>query len=171
MYKENPKALVVLGSDSDYNTMKACLSALKDFGIGFEIHICSAHRTPHEAAALSETAEENGFGVIIAAAGKAAHLPGVLAAYTTLPVIGVPLTSDALEGMDALLAIAQMPPGVPVATVAINGAVNAAVLAAQILSASCAELKDKLAEYKKTMHDKVLSKDKAIQEKLQNEQV
>ena len=137
------KALVVMGSDSDYGVMKDCLSTLKKFEIEFECVVCSAHRTPEKSRELAKSAQKKGFSCIIAAAGKAAHLPGVIAAYTTLPVIGVPIKSDALDGMDALLAIAQMPPGIPVATVAINGSVNAAVLAAQIMATKNKELQIK----------------------------
>ncbi len=161
-----PTVLVVMGSDSDFGVMKSCLSVLKTFQVSFDCVVCSAHRTPDQAAQLAKTAKEKGYGCIIAAAGKAAHLPGVLAAYTILPVIGVPIQSDALEGMDALLSIAQMPPGIPVATVAINGADNAAVLAVQILSGAYPVLADRLSAYKTELAEKVAKKNQALQEKI-----
>ena len=163
---ENPRVLVVMGSDSDYNVMKDCLLLLKRFGIGYDCVICSAHRTPEKAHALAQNAYQNGYACLIGAAGKAAHLPGVLAAYTILPVIGVPIKSDALDGIDALLSIAQMPPGIPVATVAINGAVNAAVLAAEILAVRHTGIADKLFAYKREMAEKVERKDADLQEKI-----
>lgn len=166
--KKRPKVLVVLGSDSDYNVMKDCISLLSEFDIEFECEVCSAHRTPERSRELAKQADKKGYGCIIAAAGKAAHLPGVIAAYTTLPVIGVPIKSDALDGMDALLAIAQMPPGIPVATVAINGSTNAAVLAAQILSSKHKVLKDKLKAYKLGLADKVAKKNAKLQEVIKN---
>lgn len=169
MEVKNPKVLVVMGSDSDFDVMKSCLTTLKKFNIDFDCRVCSAHRTPVEAAELAGTAAEKGYGVIIAAAGKAAHLPGVLAALTILPVIGVPIKSDALDGMDALLAMAQMPPGIPVATVAINGAANSAVLAAEILAGAYPAVAEKMKEYKKEMREKVLAKDKALQNKIAEE--
>ena len=168
MSAQDPKVLVVMGSDSDFPVMESCLKTLKKFDITFDCRVCSAHRTPDEAAYLSKTAFENGYGLIIAAAGKAAHLPGVLAAFTALPVIGVPIRSDALDGMDALLAMAQMPPGIPVATVAIDGAANSAVLAAEILAAGYPALTEKLLAYKEEMKQKVLQKDAALQEKINN---
>ena len=125
------KVAVIMGSDSDFPVMKNAVKSLKDMGIPVEAHVLSAHRTPAEAGAFASSARQNGFGVIIAAAGKAAHLAGVLAGHTTLPVIGVPMKASVLDGMDALLATVQMPKGVPVATVAIDGADNAALLAAQ----------------------------------------
>ncbi len=169
MEEQNPKVLVVMGSDSDFDVMKSCLKTLKKLGIRFECRVCSAHRTPEEAAELAKSAAEKGYELIIAAAGKAAHLPGVLAAFTILPVIGVPIKSDALDGMDALLAMAQMPPGIPVATVAINGAANSAVLAAEILSVKYAAVASNMQAYKVEMRDKVLQKDKALQEKIKEE--
>ena len=134
------KVAVILGSDSDFPVMQRAVAALKQWEIPVEAHVFSAHRTPGEAAAFAASARENGFGVIIAAAGKAAHLAGVLAAHTTLPIIGVPMKASVLDGMDALLATVQMPKGVPVATVAIDGADNAAILAAQILALGEPEL-------------------------------
>lgn len=169
MEEQNPKVLVVMGSDSDFDVMKSCLKTLKKFGISFDCRVCSAHRTPEQAAELAKTASEHGYELIIAAAGKAAHLPGVLAAFTIVPVIGVPIKSDALDGMDALLAMAQMPPGIPVATVAINGAANSAVLAAEILSVKYPVLAERMQAYKLEMRDKVFQKDKALQEKIKEE--
>lgn len=165
------KVLIVMGSDSDIPQMEACFTQLESFGIAYEAHICSAHRTPERAAELAATAEENGFGVIIAAAGMAAHLPGVLAAFTVLPLIGVPLASGALNGVDALLAEVQMPPGIPVATVAINGSLNAAILACQILSMVSPELRARLHAYKEELKEKVRIKDEQLQDKLKTRQV
>ena len=130
------KVLVVMGSDSDLKVMEKCVDRLKSFDIPTEVRICSAHRTPAAAEQLAKNAAAEGFGVIIAAAGKAAHLGGVLAAYTTLPVIGVPMATSVMGGMDSLLSIVQMPKGIPVATVAIDGADNAAILAAQMIALS-----------------------------------
>lgn len=163
MSSKNPKVLIVMGSDSDYPVVSECLKVLKDFNITFEAIVCSAHRTPDQAASLSKNAIENGVDVIIAAAGKAAHLPGVLAAFTTLPVIGLPIKSSTMDGLDSLLSIVQMPPGIPVATVAINGAVNAALLAVQIMSLAYPELAQKMAEYKVTMEKKVQAKNNSLQ--------
>lgn len=162
----NKKVAVIMGSDSDFPVVSAAIKRLKAFGIPFETHIMSAHRTPEVAAAFAKDAAANGFGVILAAAGKAAHLAGVLAAHTTLPVIGIPMKSSALEGLDALLATVQMPSGIPVATVAIDGADNAAILAAQILALSDDTLRKKLAEMKQQMEDGVAQKDAAIQCKI-----
>ena len=149
--------------DSDFPVMKNAVKSLKDMGIPVEAHVLSAHRTPAEAGAFASSARQNGFGVIIAAAGKAAHLAGVLAGHTTLPVIGVPMKASVLDGMDALLATVQMPKGVPVATVAIDGADNAALLAAQILAVSEPALADKLEAQKQEMARQVLEKDKKLQ--------
>ncbi|MCI1982276.1 MAG: 5-(carboxyamino)imidazole ribonucleotide mutase [Oscillospiraceae bacterium] len=157
------KVAVIMGSDSDFPVVSKAVKKLKSFGIPVETHVISAHRTPQAAAEFSASAAENGFGVIIAAAGKAAHLAGFLAAGTTLPVIGVPMKSSELDGLDALLATVQMPGGVPVATVAINGAENAAILAAEILALSDNALAAKLTEMKRAMAEKVSAKDKAIQ--------
>ncbi|XOQ44750.1 MAG: N5-carboxyaminoimidazole ribonucleotide mutase [Clostridium sp.] len=156
------KVAVIMGSDSDFPVVSAAVKKLKSFEIPVEVHVISAHRTPEQAAEFAKNAKANGFGVIIAAAGMAAHLAGVLAAYTTLPVIGIPMKSAALEGLDALLATVQMPGGVPVATVAINGAENAAVLAAQILAVGDEALSEKLAQMKLQMKEKVAAKDAAI---------
>ncbi len=155
-----------MGSDSDMDVMQNCIEQLGYFGIEPAVRIISAHRTPQIAAEFAQTAAKNGIKVIIAAAGMAAHLAGALAAKTTLPVIGVPLiSSSGLEGLDALLSTLQMPPGVPVATVAIGkaGAKNAAILAVQILALADSNLREKLAEFKKAQEQKVIEKDSAIQ--------
>lgn len=156
---ENRKPIVsiVMGSRSDLPTMEACFNQLKEFDIPFEVHALSAHRTPDEVIKLSEGAKERGIKVIIAAAGGAAHLGGVLASSTTLPVIGVPIQTSALGGMDSLLSTVQMPGGIPVATVAIGkaGAKNAAILAAQMIALSDETLAEKLDAFKKSMADKV----------------
>ena len=162
------KVGVIMGSDSDFPKVRGCLEKLKYFGIPYETHVYSAHRTPVEAAEFAKNAKKNGFGVIISAAGKAAHLGGVLAAYTTLPVIGIPIKSDALDGLDALLSTIMMPPGVPVATVAIDGAGNAALLAAQIIALSDEDLANKLEEEKIKMAESVRLKDAKIQEESKN---
>ncbi len=155
------KVGVVLGSDSDLTVMKGCFKTLESYHIPYEFHIISAHRTPKAAAEFASNARENGFGVIIAAAGKAAHLAGVLASYTTLPVIAVPIKASALEGLDSLLSSVQMPKGVPVATVAIDGADNAAILAAQILSLANPTLGDMLDDAKRAMEREIAAKDLA----------
>jgi len=159
------KVAIVMGSDSDLPVIEKAFKKLKDFGIPFEAHVMSAHRTPDKAADFAKNARKNGFGVIIAAAGMAAHLAGVIAAHTTLPVIGIPIKST-LDGLDALLATVQMPPGIPVATVAVDGAENAAILAAQILATDDDALVEKLADMKIEMQNKVLEKDKQLQGKL-----
>jgi len=153
------KVAVIMGSASDMPVVSKAIDTLKEFAIPVETHIYSAHRTPDEAAAFARTARENGFGVIIAAAGMAAHLAGALAAQTTLPVIGIPCKSKDLGGMDALLATVQMPSGIPVATVAIDGAVNAALLSAEILSLADDALAAKLAAYRENAKKSVLAKD------------
>ena len=153
---------VVMGSDSDLNVMQGCVDQLRELGIEPTVRILSAHRTPAAAAEFARNAESNGVKVIIAAAGMAAHLAGAMAAWTTLPVIGVPLTSSmGLAGVDSLLSTVQMPPGVPVATVAVGkgGARNAAVLAAQILALADAGIRDKLVAFKKAQEQKVRDKD------------
>ena len=160
------KVAVIMGSDSDFPVVSATIKQLKQFGIPFEAHVMSAHRTPEKAAEFAANAEDNGFGVIIAAAGKAAHLAGVMAGHTTLPVIGIPVKASELDGMDALLATVQMPPGIPVATVAINGACNAGILAAQILALSDDGIRQKLKEAKQSMNEGVAKKDAALQEKI-----
>lgn len=157
------KAAVIMGSDSDFPVVKSALTELKKYGVEFECRVMSAHRTPAEAAEFAANAKDNGFGVIICAAGMAAHLAGVVAGHTTLPVIGIPMKSKALEGMDALLATVMMPPGVPVAAVGIDGAKNAAVLAVQMLAIADEELAEKLADEKKKMADGVREKDAKLQ--------
>lgn len=157
---------LIMGSDSDFPVVEPCINRLRAFGIAVEAHVMSAHRSPHLAAAFAEQAAQNGIGVIIAAAGKAAHLAGVLAAHTTLPVIGIPIKSSTLDGLDALLATVQMPSGIPVATVAIDGAENAAILAAQILAVGNPILTAKLTEMKQQQLAKVLQKDQQLQKKI-----
>lgn len=164
--EKKPKVAVVMGSDSDFSVLQNCIKALKQFDVEVSAIVCSAHRTPDKAAEFAKGAEENGFDVIIAGAGKAAHLPGVLAAFTPLPVIGVPIKSSTMDGLDSLLSIVQMPSGIPVATVAIDGAENAALLAVQILSTAYKDLRDKMKEYKKQLEKKVEEKNKALQEKI-----
>jgi phosphoribosylaminoimidazole carboxylase PurE protein len=162
--KTTPVA-VVMGSDSDLSVMQSCVDQLREFGIEPTVRILSAHRTPQAAAEFARTAESRGVRVVIAAAGMAAHLAGAMAAWTTLPVIGVPLTSEGgLAGLDALLSTVQMPPGVPVATVAIGkaGAKNAAVLAVQILALANPALRDKLLEFRKRQEQKVREKDAGL---------
>lgn len=149
---------IVVGSDSDLPVMEETARILRDFGVPYEITIASAHRSPGLAAEYARTAEERGVAVIIAGAGMAAHLPGVLAAYTCLPVIGVPLKGSTLNGMDALYSIVQMPPGVPVAAVAVNGARNAALLAVQMLGIKDPELREKFRLYKKELAEGVVRK-------------
>ncbi|MBQ3133204.1 MAG: 5-(carboxyamino)imidazole ribonucleotide mutase [Clostridia bacterium] len=156
------KVAIIMGSDSDLPVVKKAADELESFGVPYEMHIMSAHRSPELAHAFSASAEENGFGVIIAAAGMAAHLAGVLAASTTLPVIGIPMKSAALDGMDALLATVMMPSGIPVATVAIDGAKNAAVLAVQMLALSEPTLAAKLKDRKREMAEAVAEKDRKL---------
>ena len=160
------KVLIVMGSDSDFPVMEGCFKMLKKFGVEFEAHVASAHRTPERAIELAQTAKDKGFSVIIAAAGLAAHLGGVLAANTVLPVIGVPCKGGALAGVDALYATVQMPTGIPVATVAIDGGSNAGILACQMLAISDKELSDKLAAYKKELADSVQARDERLQTKI-----
>ena len=157
-----------MGSDSDLPIVEKGINVLRDYGIPFEVHVYSAHRTPKEAADFVSTAKERGFGVMIAAAGMAAHLAGAVAANTTLPVIGIPISCKNTGGMDALLATVQMPSGIPVATVAIDGAANAAHLAAQILALSDETLSEKLANARKEASEKVLEKNRAVEEKYNN---
>ena len=160
------KVAVIMGSDSDWPVVKAACQQLKEFGIPFEAHILSAHRTPAEAAAFARTARENDFGAIICAAGMAAHLAGAFAANTTLPVIGIPMKGGAMDGLDALLATVQMPSGIPVATVALNGAKNAAVLAAQILAVSDDVLAAKLDKAREAMAAQIAEKEAKLQAEL-----
>jgi len=159
------KIAVIMGSDSDLPVVEKAIDTLRDFGVPMEVHVCSAHRTPEEAARFARSAAVNGFGVLIAAAGLAAHLAGALAANTILPVIGIPMSGGVGDGLDALLSTVMMPPGVPVATVGVGGAVNAALLAVQILAVSDAELAARLTAYKQAAAEKVRKKDQAIQEK------
>ena len=157
------KVAIIMGSKSDLPVIQKAIDTLGEFGVEYEVHVFSAHRTPKQAADFSRNARKNGFGVIIAAAGMAAHLAGAIAANTTLPVIGIPCKNDTLDGIDALLATVQMPSGVPVATVAINGSVNAALLSVQILALSDEKLEEKLAERKKAGEKKALSANREIE--------
>ena len=159
------KVGIIMGSDSDLPIAEKAINTLKDFDVPYEVHVYSAHRTPIEASEFSKNARDNGFGVIIAIAGMAAHLAGAIAANTTLPVIGIPAKSSNLDGMDALLSTVQMPPGIPVATVGINGGVNAALLAIQMLSVSDKELAKKVDDFRREATLKVLDKNKTIEEK------
>ncbi len=154
------KVAIVMGSDSDYKIVEKTEKILKEFGVSVEVRVISAHRTPHRALEFATEAEKRGFEVIIGAAGKAAHLPGVLAALTILPVIGLPIKSSTMDGLDSLLSIVQMPKGIPVATVAIDGAENAALLAVQILSIKYEGLKEKMRKYRLEMEKEVVEKDK-----------
>lgn len=160
------KVAVIMGSDSDFATMKAAVSTLKAFGVPAEVHVISAHRTPYEAEAFAKSAKDAGFGVIIAAAGKAAHLAGVIAAYTTLPVIGVPIKTSMMGGLDSLLSMVQMPKGIPVACVAVDGSDNAALLAIQMLAIEDEDLAQKMQDYKVKMANDVNAKDVKIQEEV-----
>ena len=157
---------IIMGSDSDLPIVEKAVNTLKNFGVPYEVHVFSAHRTPAEAKEFSVNARQNGFGAIIAAAGMAAHLAGAIAANTTLPVIGIPVKSGNLNGIDALLSTVQMPSGIPVATVAIDGAVNAALLCIQILAVEDSSLAEKLDAKRKADSMAVLEKNKAIEEKL-----
>ncbi len=158
----NYKVAILMGSDSDFPQLEGCVKVLKSFGVECEARVMSAHRTPAIAMEFASNARENGFGVVIAAAGKAAHLAGVVAAHTTLPVIGVPIKSSTLDGLDALLATVQMPTGIPVATVAIGGGDNAGLLAVEMLGISDSEIAKKLAKYKEDMVTKVKAKDEKV---------
>ena len=157
------KVAVVMGSDSDLEVMKPCIQRLKSFEIPVEVRVISAHRTPAAAEQFASAAQANGFGAVIAAAGKAAHLAGVIAAYTTLPVIGVPIQTSMMGGLDSLLSMVQMPKGIPVACVAVDGADNAAILAAQMLALSDEALVNKLTAFKAQMADEVSQKDQNMQ--------
>ena len=157
------KVAVIMGSDSDLPVVEKGIAVLKDYGVPVEVHVYSAHRTPEEAAEFSKTARKNGFGVIIAAAGMAAHLAGAIAANTTLPVIGIPCSSKVLEGMDALLSTVMMPPGIPVATVGVNTAKNAALLAIEILAVEDESLAEKLQAERDDNHRKIIEKNAAIE--------
>ena len=160
------KVAVIMGSESDLPVVEKAFGVLKEYGVPFEARVMSAHRTPAEVSSFVGSARENGFGVIIACAGMAAHLAGVCAAATTLPVIGVPVKGGMLDGLDALLSTVQMPTGIPVATVAMNGAANAAILAVEILALSDESLAAALAASRKAGAEKVMAKDAALQEKL-----
>ena len=160
------KVAILMGSDSDWPVVKAACAQLREFGVPCEAHIMSAHRTPAAAADFAKNARQNGFGVIICAAGMAAHLAGAVAANTTLPVVGIPMKGDAMDGLDALLATVQMPSGVPVATVAVNGAKNAAVLAAQILAVTDVALADKLDAQRAKMAEQIAEKEAKLQSEL-----
>lgn len=162
------KVGIIMGSDSDLPIVEKAIDTLKEYGVPYEVHVYSAHRTPVQAKDFSQNAIENGFGAIIAAAGKAAHLAGAIAANTTLPVVGIPVKSSTLDGVDALLSTVQMPAGIPVATVAIDGAVNAALLCIQILAVSDVVLAKKLADARAKATEKVLEKNKMIEEKFNN---
>ena len=160
------KVAIIMGSDSDFPVVEKGYKILKEFGVEVECRVMSAHRTPDKAISFAKDADKNGYEVIIGAAGKAAHLPGVLAGCSVLPVIGLPIKSSTMDGLDSLLSIVQMPSGVPVATVAINGAENAALLALQILSVKYTEIREKIYEYKTTMAEAVEAKDGKLQELL-----
>ena len=162
------KVAIIMGSDSDLPIVMGAVDKLKEFEVPFEVHVMSAHRTPDAATEFSKNAEKNGFGVIISAAGKAAHLGGILAANTILPVIGIPIKSSTLDGLDALLATVQMPNGIPVATVAIDGAANAAILAVQMLALSDNELAEKLTDSRIKMAENVREKDAKISKEINN---
>lgn len=159
----NKKVAILMGSDSDLPIVKGAINTLKGFGISVEVHVMSAHRTPKQACDFASGAKENGFGVIICAAGKAAHLAGIIAAHTTLPVIGIPIKSSTMDGLDSLLSTVQMPKGIPVATVAIDGADNAGILAAQMLGIFDEEISRKLDKFKNDMVDEVMAKDDKLQ--------
>jgi 5-(carboxyamino)imidazole ribonucleotide mutase len=161
------KAAVIIGSDSDFEVMKKCLDLLSYFEVDYEVSVISAHRTPEKLAEYMSLTEEKGIEVIIAAAGKAAHLPGVIASHTVVPVIGVPIKSSTLDGMDSLLSIVQMPSGIPVATVAVNGSENAALLAIEMLSLRYDTLRQRLQKHREDMKLKVEEKDRIIKEEVQ----
>ena len=163
------KVAIIMGSDSDFPVVSKAVKKLKEFGVEYEVHVMSAHRTPDAAIEFSANAKKNGFGVIIAAAGMAAHLAGAIAANTTLPVVGIPIASGGLGGIDALLSTVQMPTGIPVATVAVNGAANAAFLCLQMLAVSDSELAEKILEKRKKDSLAVLEKDKAVMDKLKED--
>ena len=162
------KVAILMGSKSDFPVVRPAAEALKKFGVETEVRVISAHRTPDEARAFAENAEKNGVEVVICAAGKAAHLGGVIAAYTTLPVIGLPVKTDMMGGLDSLLSIVQMPSGIPVATVGVNGGENAGLLALQILGVKYPDIARKLKEFKASMANKINADDRALQEELKN---
>ena len=160
------KVGIIMGSDSDLPVVEKAITTLEEYGVPYEVHVYSAHRTPEQSKAFSQNAIDNGFGAIIAAAGKAAHLAGAVAANTTLPVIGIPVKASTLDGLDALLSTVQMPSGIPVATVAVNGGANAALLAAQIIAVEDKELAAKLDQMRKDAAETVLRKDADVMSKL-----
>lgn len=162
------KVAIIMGSDSDLPILQKTIDTLKSFGVTYEVHVYSAHRTPIEASNFSKNARENGFGVIIAAAGMAAHLAGAIAANTTLPVIGIPVNSGSLGGIDAVLSTIQMPSGIPVATVAINGGVNAGLLAIEMLAISDDVLAKKLEEKRESDREVVLTKNQTVENNFNN---
>ena len=162
------KVAVLMGSKSDFQVVKPAVKVLKDFGVEAEVRVISAHRTPGEAHDFAANAKDNGIEVIICAAGKAAHLGGVIAAYTTLPVIGLPVKTDMMGGLDSLLSIVQMPSGIPVATVGVNGGENAGLLALQILGVKYPEIAEKFAAYKQAMRDKINADDDALAAELKD---
>ncbi|MBP3657285.1 MAG: 5-(carboxyamino)imidazole ribonucleotide mutase [Clostridia bacterium] len=157
-----PKAALIMGSKSDWPSLEGCVKVLRSFDIEVEVHVASAHRTPEKVAVFADSARDNGFEVIIAAAGKAAHLAGVIAGHTTLPVIGIPVKSSFMDGLDSLLSTVQMPTGIPVATVAVGGGDNAAYLTAQILSIKYPELAGKLAAHRVKMAEAIAADDAAL---------
>lgn len=163
------KVAVIMGSDSDFKVVKKTLKVLESFGVDYTAKVLSAHRTPFKAIDFAKKADDNGYNVIIAAAGKAAHLPGVLAGVSNLPVIGLPIKSSTMDGMDSLLSIVQMPSGVPVATVAINGAKNAGLLAVQMLSIKDQNLKEKFIQYKEDMKSQVKEKNDNLAKMMREE--
>ena len=162
------KVAILMGSKSDFPVVRPAAEALKKFGVETEVRVISAHRTPDEAHAFAENAEKNAVEVIVGAAGKAAHLGGIIAAYTTLPVIGLPVKTDMMGGLDSLLSIVQMPSGIPVATVGVNGGENAGLLALEILGVKYPDIARKLKEFKASMANKINADDKALQEELKN---
>ena len=162
------KVAILMGSKSDFPVVRPAAEALKKFGVETEVRVISAHRTPDEAHAFAENAEKNGVEVVICAAGKAAHLGGVIAAYTTLPVIGLPVKTDMMGGLDSLLSIVQMPSGIPVATVGVNGGENAGLLALEILGVKYPDIARNLKEFTASMANKINADDKALQEELKN---
>ena len=161
-----PKVALIMGSKSDAPSLAGCVKILRSFGVEVEVHVASAHRTPEKVTAFADHARENGFEVIIAAAGKAAHLAGVIAGHTTLPVIGIPVKSSLMDGLDSLLSTVQMPSGIPVATVAVGGGDNAAYLAAQMLAIKYPELAQKLDAHRREMAEAIEADDRAIGETL-----
>ncbi len=160
------KVAIIMGSDSDLPVVRKAAEVLREFGVPYEAHVWSAHRTSDEVRVFCSSARERGFGVIIAAAGMAAHLAGAVAALTTIPVVGIPIKSGNLGGVDALLSTVQMPPGIPVATVAVDGGVNAALLSIEILSLTDEGLAEKLAERRRAERERVLARNKAVEEEL-----